>query len=96
MGVTVAAAVIYFVVLHQRAVELASQLHRLVDSQQVGATEKFLAEAHANDAKLFDNAEVRSAAAAADTFVQSAHARQQEFNASLATLTALAAEQPGR
>lgn len=93
-AVTVAAAIIYFVVVHQRATELAGQLHRLVDSQQVSATEKLLAASRANDAKLFDNADARAAAAAADTFVQSAHARQQEFDASLATLTALAAEQP--
>ena len=85
---------IYFFVQHQRSVELAGQFHRLVETRQVGATEKLLAEARANDPKLFGNAGVRAAAGEADTFVQSARARQEELNANLATLTALASEQP--
>ena len=93
-AVLACAAGIYFFVQHQRSVELAGQFHRLVETRQVGATEKLLAEARANDPRLFGNAGVRAAAGEAETFVQSARARQQELSANLVTLTALAGEQP--
>ena len=93
-AVLACAAGIYFFVQHQRSMDLAEQFHRLVETRRVGATEKLLVEARANDSKLFGNASVRAAAGEAETFVQSAHARQQEFNSNLTALTALAAEQP--
>jgi hypothetical protein len=88
------AVVIFLFVQHNRSLDLAGQLHHLVAARQVSATEKLLADARAKDAKLFDNADVKAAAAAADTFVESQHARQKEFDERMTALGALAAEQP--
>jgi hypothetical protein len=88
------AVVIYLFVQHNRSLDLAGQLHHLVAARQLSATEKLLADARAKDAKLFDNADVKAAAAAADTFAESQHARQKEFAERMTALSALAAEQP--